>query len=513
MSTSSPRTDETLRNAAAAAILTPKPGPAPRINGPKIFGVRPGSVFLYTIPATGDRPMTFMADDLPAGLRLDKATGQISGRLETRGEYRVTLRAKNAVGEATRAFRIVVGDEIALTPPMGWNSWNCWSATVSQEKVLASAHAMVAKGLRDHGWTYINIDDGWQSVRGGPDHAIQPNAKFPDMKGLADEIHALGLKFGIYSTPWRGTYEGHIGSTGDHEDGAYDWVKAGTHNEFYLIGTNPENWETLRRENYFFGKYSFVRNDVKQWAEWGADYLKYDWEPNDVPHVAEIHEALRATNRDIVLSLSNNAPYEGAADWSRLSNAWRTTGDIRDIWEKVCQIGFVQDRWAPYAKPGHWNDPDMLVVGQVGWGPALHPTALTPDEQYSHVSLWSLLAAPLLIGCDISKMDDVTVGLLTNDEVIEINQDTLGRQATRVWSEDDRPVFAKKLEDGSYAVGLFNRGPAEKIVWTRWRDLGIRGKYRVRDLWRQKDLGVFDERVDFPVPSHGVLLLRLFPET
>src|SRR5580692_2836271 len=186
--------------APTAAILTPPAPKTPRINGPGIFGVRPGSPFLYTIPATGDRPMAFAADGLPVGLKVDGETGRITGVVDAAGEYPVVLRAKNSRGEDAKKFRIVVGDKIALTPPMGWNSWNCWARAVDQDKVLRSARAMVSSGLADHGWTYINIDDTWQGARGGPFHAIQPNEKFPDMKALCDQIHALGLKAGIYST-------------------------------------------------------------------------------------------------------------------------------------------------------------------------------------------------------------------------------------------------------------------------------------------------------------------------
>ena len=210
----------------SARILTPAPAETPRINGARIFGVRPGSEFLFTVAATGARPMTFSAEGLPKGLKLDSRTGRITGRVKKAGEYVVRLKAENALGSNERDLKIVVGDAISLTPPMGWNSWNCWARDVTQEQVLASARAMVEKGLVDHGWTYINIDDGWQGQRGGKYNAIQPNTKFPDMKGLADEIHALGLKIGIYSTPWIGTYAAHVGSYSDRADGVNEWIKS-----------------------------------------------------------------------------------------------------------------------------------------------------------------------------------------------------------------------------------------------------------------------------------------------
>ena len=494
------------------APLTPKVPPTPRINGAKVFGVRPGAPFLYTIPATGERPMTFSAKDLPAGLKLDAATGSITGLLKDKGEHLVILRAKNARGAAERKFRIVVGDQIALTPPLGWNSWNCWGGAVSQEKVLGSARAMVAKGLRDHGWTYINIDDGWQGVRGGPFHAIQPNSKFPDMKALAEEIHLMGLKFGIYSTPWRGTYEGHIGSSCDNADGTYDWIKAGDHNPFMRIGADEKTWNVKRGGNYKYGAVPFFVQDAKQWADWGVDYLKYDWRTVDVEHTDAMRQALAATGRDILYSLSNSAPLKNGADWAKLANAWRTTGDIVDTWKSMSGIGFnQQEKWTEFAGPGHWNDPDMLVVGQVGWGPKLHATRLTADEQYTHLSLWALLSAPLLIGCNLEQMDEFTLGLLTNDEVLDVDQDPLGKQGCRISKEGDLEVFAKPLEDGSWAVGLFNRGESEAPVKVKWADLQRSGKQQVRDLWRQKDLGVFTDGFEAPVPPHGVVLVRIIP--
>ena len=502
------------------APLTPPPAPAPRINGPKVFGVRPGSPFLYTIPATGTPPITFSADNLPSGLTLDPATGRITGTLSQPGNYSVTFGAqnilhstkfriwlrgglvtvsiKNTLGSASRPFRIIVGDQIALTPPMGWNSWNCWAGAVNQDKVLRAAKAMVASGLAQHGWTYVNIDDTWQGVRGGPFNGIQPDPKkFPDMKGLNDAIHGLGLKAGIYSTPWITSYANHIGGSSDNPAGNWTLVTQANGRR------NPQ---------HVVGQYPFATNDAKQWAAWGFDYLKYDWNPNDIPHVQEMADALRASGRDLVFSLSNAAPFGNAADWARLANAWRTTGDIRDTWQSMTRNGFSQNRWAPFSGPGHWNDPDMLVVGRVGWGPSLHATNLTPDEQYTHISLWCLLASPLLLGCDLDQLDPFTLGLLTNDEVLDVDQDSLGKEATTVAGDNiSYSVYAKPLDDGSLAVGIFNRGPDAYTLTVKWSDLGLTGPQLVRDLWRQKDLGAFTDQFSAPVPSHGVVLVRIIP--
>lgn len=498
----------------SAKILTPAAPETPRINGASVFGARPNAPFLFTIPASGKRPMTFSAANLPEGLKLDAETGRITGKVSTAGEYAVALTAKNELGENKKTLRIVIGDKIALTPPMGWSSWNCWGETVSQEKVLSSARAMVEKGLSQYGWSQINIDDGWQGKRGGPLNAIQPNKKFPDMKALGDEIHNLGLKFGIYSGPWRGTYAGYIGTSSDNADGTYDWVEAGHVTEFYKLQT-PNNDPTWI--NWTFGKHSFVKQDAQQWAEWGVDYLKYDWFPNDPKTTREMSEALRATGRDIVFSLSNTGIYDNAPDYVELANLWRTTNDINDSWDSVSRIGFLQDRWAGFTGPGHWSDPDMLVVGKVGWGPNLHPSNLTPDEQYTHISLWCMLSAPMLLGCDIAQMDDFTLSLLTNDEVLAINQDVLGKQATQISNDGDRVVYAKTLSDGSYAVAFFNRGDSETTINLKWGPWGTLAtpdaaeRFTIRDLWRQKDIGVFRETFSTKVSPHGVVLVRLIP--
>jgi alpha-galactosidase len=500
-------------SAEAVEIRTPAESPAPRINGPGVFGVRPQSPFLYTIPATGVRPMEFSVDDLPKGLAVDPATGCITGSLKKTGEFRVVLRAKNAHGISNKPFRIVVGEKISLTPAMGWSSWNCWGESVDQQKVLRSARAMASSGLINHGWTYINIDDTWQGQRTGKEHALQANKKFPDLKGLCDTIHRLGLKAGIYSTPWVAAYSKYPGGSSDNPRGSWTNTMA-----------------TL--ENHRFGKYTFERADAGQWAAWGFDYLKYDWFPNDVPHTAAMSKALRKSGRDIIFSLSNAAPIDHAADWARLANSWRTTSDIWDRWSKcdqfwqygVSEIGFAQDGWSQYAGPGHWNDPDMLVVGRVGFGELfftpsltsdqLHPTNLTPDEQYSHITLWCLLSAPLLLGCDLERLDPFTLNLLSNDEVLALDQDALGKQATRVATSGPVDVYLKVLEDGSKALGFFNRDSSgQTIGFDKLKYLGFVSKQHVRDLWRQQNLRDIDidnnDKLTMTIPPHGVQLYQL----
>jgi len=496
---------ENMPNTDEKYILTPTPGNAPRINSPKVFGARPGNPFLYTIAATGQRPLVFSARKLPPGLALDTKTGQITGKVMQKGTYLVDLKAKNQFGEAAQTLTIKIGDTIALTPPIGWNGWNSWARNIDQEKVIASADAMVKMGLNQHGWTYINIDDAWQGQRGGSFNAIQPNEKFPDFKGMVDYIHSLGLKAGIYSTPMITSYAGYIGGSSNFENGK-------------ITDSIIQNKRAFR----YVGKYQFETNDARQMAAWGIDYLKYDWRI-EVESAARMSAALQQSGRDIFYSISNSAPFANAKDWMRLCNSWRTGPDIRDSWYSLYVSAFTLDKWATYAGPGHWNDPDMMILGNVTTGSPVHPTRLTPDEQYSHVSLFSLLSAPLLIGCPIEQLDGFTLNLLTNDEVIAIDQDPLGKSARLVATEKGVQIWLKTLADGSYALGLFNVGDFGQTPesYFRWGDeqaksftldftkLGLMGKYRLRDVWRQKDLGVFSGKFETNIRHHGVVMLKL----
>lgn len=483
-----------------AYILTPKSGPGPRINGAKVFGVRPGHPLIFTIPATGTRPIKFWADKLPAGVKLDASTGHLSGSISKPGSYQIMLHAKNKVGEAKAAFKIITGETIALTPPMGWNSWNVFAEKVTQDEVFSSAKAMASSGLINHGWTYVNMDDCWQGKRGGPDNAIQSNpVTFPDMAQLSNNVHNLGLKLGIYSSPWAETYGRHVGGSSNNVDGAWESVKVRT----------PYDKKVYP---FAIGKYTFVDKDVKQWATWGIDYLKYDWYPVELPETKQMYDALRASSRDVVYSLSNKTIIGSVGELAKVSNSWRTGDDIRDTWESLKPRLFSQDEWAKYASPGHWNDPDMMILGYLGgWGGhKQHPTHLKADEQYTHMSAWCLMSVPLLLGCDLTKLDDFTLSLLTNDEVIAVNQDPLGKQATVISMQGDAGVMAKDMEDGSKAAGLFNPGDnGTQEVLLKWSDLKISGPYIVRDLWRQKDLGTFTDEFKANVNKHGVVLVSI----
>jgi alpha-galactosidase len=464
---------------AAPPQIAQEESPLPAIHGARIVGSTPGRPFQFLIPATGEKPLSFSATGLPEGLVLDAETGIITGSLKEPGTTKVELEVKNARGTAQRQLTIVGGQhKLALTPPLGWNSWNCWASAVSDAKVRAAADSMTKSGLAAHGFQYINIDDCWEDGRDAQGE-IRSNKKFPDMKALADYVHSKGLKLGIYSSPGPKTCAGYEAS------------------------------------------YKHEAQDARTYAKWGIDYLKYDWcsygeiarNPDRAglmkPYLV-MRKGLDECQRDIVFSLCQYGMgdvWTWGADVG--GNCWRTTGDITDNWGSMSGIGFNQNGHEKFAGPGHWNDPDMLVVGKVGWGPSLHPTKLRPNEQITHISLWCLLSSPLLIGCDMSNMDSFTLAVLTNDEVLGINQDPLGKPAGRVLKSGQTEVWARPLFDGTTAVGLFNRGGQDAKVKVQWSDLKLEGPQPVRDLWQHKDMGEQADGYEASVPSHGVVLIKV----
>ena len=463
-------------------ILTPPAPASPRFNGVPLFGVRPGSPVIYRFPVSGERPMKFTCANLPQGLKLSEADGVLSGKIEKAGDLTFTVVAENAKGKASQEFTLKVGDRmIALTPPMGWNSWNCWALSVSQEKVMSSAQALIDKGLADYGYCYMNIDDGWEAEKRNADGTIAVNDKFPSMKALGDWLHERGLKFGIYSSPGDYTCGGYLGSI-DHE-----------------------------------------LQDAESYNSWGVDYLKYDWCGYGRAHAKErdkgvasyvrpyllMQKFLREQPRDIFYSLCQYG-MANVWEWGRFvdANSWRTTGDITDTWRSMYDIGFrKQAGLAEYAAPGHWNDPDMLIVGKVGWSSNLRDSRLTPDEQYTHITLWTLLASNMLIGCDIAQMDDFTIGLLCNNEVNAINQDILGKQADRVSKDGDIEVWARPLSDGSQAIGIFNVGDEDQQFDIKKFAPNAASAGTIRDLWRQKDLT--PSELVCTIPTHGCKYIKV----
>ncbi len=498
---------KTIPNDGEKYLLTPAPSPMPKINSPKIFGAKPGNPFMYFIAATGEKPMVFKALHLPDGLKLDSLTGNITGVVHKKSVFSVDLVAQNALGSHKQKVFFKISDTISLTPPMGWNGWNSWAREIDQQKVINSSKALLNNRLLDYGWHYINIDDAWQGQRGGEFGGLLANEKFPSFDKMIDTLHQWGLKVGVYSTPWISSYAGFPGGSSNEENGFYS-----------------EDIRQNKRNYRYIGKHRFEEQDARQWAKWGVDYLKYDWRI-EVSSAERMRNALNKVNRDIVYSISNSAPLNNVKDWVRLTNVFRSGPDIRDSWTSVYLSTFKLSDWTPFGGPGHWIDPDMLVIGNVTTGSPMHPTRLTPDEQYSHFSMHCLLAAPLLIGCPMDQLDAFTINLLTNTEVIEVNQDPLGKSASLIKLENNYQIWKKPLEDGSFAIGIFNANPLGNIPheYFRWgdeqplnitldlKDLQINGPVSVRDLWRQEDLVPWEGKKSFLIPHHGVYLFKISP--
>jgi alpha-galactosidase len=365
----------------------------------------------------------------------------------------------------------------AATPPMGWNSWNHFAEKVDDRTIRETADLMVSTGMRDAGYVYVNIDDTWEGKRDAEGH-IHANDKFPDMRALADYVHARGLKLGIYSSPGPKTCAGFEGSYGHEQD------------------------------------------DANTYAAWGIDYLKYDlcsytshlgsapghYDPGKsraamIVAYTLMHNALEKTGRTIVLSMCQYG-WEAVWRWGSAvgGNLWRTSGDIEDKYDSMARIGFAQAGLSSFAGPGHWNDPDMLEIGNGG---------MTNMEYRTHMSLWAMLAAPLLAGNDLSKMTLETKDILLNREVIAIDQDPAGRQGDRVYAESPLEVWTKPLADGSKAVAVFNRWTMTLTLDVPLEKIGFSGTVHARNLWTHEDLPVMHDVWHATVPPHGVVLLRM----
>ena len=373
----------------------------------------------------------------------------------------------------TNAYSLDNG--LARTPPMGWNSWNKFACDVNEQLIREMADAMVTSGMKDAGYVYLVIDDCWQIDRDAHGNILPDPQRFPSgMKALADYVHSRGLKFGLYSDAGTLTCQKRPGSRG----------------------------------------YEF--QDARQYAAWGVDYLKYDWcstgTQNAPASYSIMRDALLKAGRPIVFSIcewGTSKPWLWAKD---VGNLWRTTGDIQDCWDckrdwggmGVVHILDLQDGLESYAGPGHWNDPDMLEVGNEG---------MTITEYRAHFSLWCILAAPLMAGNDLRNMTNEVKEILTNREVIAVDQDSLGMQGRRVKRYGDREVWAKQLADGGRAVVLFNRGPKSQEISVSWTEIGYPQHVaaQVRDLWAHKDLGKLTGKFSAEVPSHGVVMVTVKP--
>ncbi len=352
---------------------------------------------------------------------------------------------------------------LALTPPMGWNSWNKFGCNVSDKLIREMADAMVSSGMQAAGYQYVNIDDCWQVSRDASGTIVADPTRFPaGMKALADYVHSKGLKLGLYTDAGTGTCEKRPGSL-NHEE-----------------------------------------QDAKTYASWGIDYVKIDWCNSEGldPEVqyAKFRDALAHSGRPIVFSICNwgvKTPWR----WGPTTgNLWRTTGDINDTYDRMTLIGFGQNGLEKFASPGHWNDPDMLEVGNGG---------MKRDEYRTHMALWAILAAPLLAGNDLRSMSPETKELLMNSEILAVDQDAKGVQGHRVWQEGPLEIWVKPLADGSQAVGLFNRSESATKMTLDFKSIGAPASAKLRDLLDHKDLGTMQNSYSADVPTHGVVLVKV----
>ena len=455
-----------------------------REDGSRITGHIRATQFFYDITASTGGPAGFtLTGSMHDGSSVRHV--EYAGKLVGDELQLTTRRRPQSPPEEMKAHRAPAGEgalparlpvpllhrvhknDLAKTPPMGWNSWNKFASRVDDAAVRGAADAIARNGMKEAGYLYVNIDDTWQAGRDAQGN-IQTNHKFPDMRALADYVHAKGLKLGIYSSPGPNTCAGYQGSYG-HE-----------------------------------------AQDAQTYASWGIDYLKYDWcgarniyKDEEMRAVYQkMGDALHDSGRKIVYSLCQYGR-DNVWTWGPLvgGNLWRTTGDIRDDWSSMTTIGFGQDRLAQYAAPGHWNDPDMLEIGNGG---------MNPDESKTHMSLWVMLAAPLLAGNDLQQMSPETLSILTNRDVIAMDQDAKGKQGTRISSAGSTEVWMRQLAKGARAIALFNRGEAAAAVSLQWADAGLHHAPRhARDLWSHQDLALTGTGYSTTVPAHGVVLLRV----
>lgn len=481
-------------NSVTNELLTPRPKPEPRINGPLIYGCRPEHPFLYRIPCQGERPISISIKGLPSGLKFDASTGIISGKAPGKGEYEILIQANNSKGKDKRKLKIVVGDKLALTPYMGWNDWYAHYDRVTDKIMRKAADVMIESGMADVGYQYVNIDGCWTNAPKNDDpmhlgplrdeqRNLQTNRYFPDMKGLTDYIHQRGLKAGIYSSP-----------------GPFDCAG-------------------------FAASYQHEEQDARQFAAWGFDFLKYDCcSYGDITGKDPSLEALqkpyqlmgtilKSLDRDIVFNLCQY----GMGDvwkWGAKvgGNSWRTGGDLGFELDKMYDIAIKNSEHRAFSKPGEWNDPDYIQIGWIGNAfkngiPELSP--MPAAMQYSFMSLWCLMASPLIYSGDMDQMDELTLNVLSNPEVIDVDQDSLGEGGMVIQQNDDCFLMVKNLADGSKAVGLFNRSKNATVVVVDWNKLHISGKQSIRDLWRQKELGIYTQKFSTVVPPLGVVMVKI----
>ena len=475
--------------------LTPDESLLPMIHGKSVYGARPGSDILHYVPVTGLEPLNIIVNNLPPGLHFDAGRRIITGNINQRGSYPIVIKAENALGSTIDTCTFRIGDTISYTPPIGWSSWYAHWEYVTEQDMFRAAYALKKTGLHNYGFDYVLIDDGWQDTS----HQISkngliPSRKFNNLPMLIDSLHSMGFKVGIYSSP-------------------------GSHTCVQLPGSL--NHET---------------QDAEYFCSIKADLVKYDWcgyqtvydsllnksgsDPNQlaITPYAVFGSLLQKCNRDIfymVCQYGNNEVWK----WGRSvgGHSWRTTTDIQDNWWSMSNIvGFRQAGLENYSGHNGWNDMDHLRLGYSQPGKFTKKTELTPHEQYTQVSLWALLNSPLMLSLHTDSLDSFTLQLLKNHEILAMHQDALGIQGRRITKNVWQEVWSKPLSNGGLAVGFFNRDDVgEQTISITKQALGLPDeiRFRIKDLWTHQELGFLDQQIQFIVPSHGVRLISLIPET
>ena len=518
-------------------VAAAKTGPAPQFHGAMGVGIHPGTPFIYSLAVSGERPLSFGAKNLPAGLALDPKTGIFTGSLAAAGEYVINVAAKNSAGTAKTEIKIVCGDTLALTPPMGWNSYDAFGDSVVESEVLANA-AWLKEHLQPFGWDTVVVDFRWydrlaDGIRNqNPEgvtidefgRCVPPTNRFPSavngagFKPLADKIHALGLKFGIHimrGIPRRAV-EQNLPIAGSKFTAAQAVLPEGDTNRTCVWNRDMFGVDATTEAGR-----AWYASIARQYADWGVDYIKCDDIANlqrgkfyDAAEIEALSTSLKHSGRSMILSLSPGAtPVNAGPHVKQFANLWRISGDFWDNWPSLDHNFGLFAAWYGDGGPGHWPDGDMIPFGHICQRNCdVHPdrwTRFTRDEQLTLMSLWALAPSPLMLGMNLPDNDDWTAAILSNPEVLAVNQDSLGRAARRMTGPPQVvETWMKELADGSFAVGFFNRSAQPVKVNFPWRNLGFLSAPEVRDLWLRQDLGR-PENFITDLPPHGCTLLRV----
>jgi alpha-galactosidase len=517
-------------NSRPPEIASPLTTARPEIHPPCLVGARVGRPLFWKVPATGARPLSFSSADLPPELSIDSTNGILTGTLSKSGDYLFHVRAKNRAGQDEQALHVVAGDRLALTPPMGWNSYDCFGDNVTESEVLTNAQ-YVAQKLQPFGWDLVVVDYRWYDPEAHDNNAnARTNAaltmdrfgrlvpapnRFPSaangngFRPLADAIHSLGLRFGIHIM--RGVPRLACKSLLPIEGTSFTAADAADPAD--LCPWCPDMFGVRAKSEAGQAYYDSL---LRLYAAWQGGFIKLDdaSSPYHREEIEAVHRAIDQCGRAIILSLSpGETPLNEGAHAAEHANLWRVSGDFWDEWKSLEHEFTLAEQWVSSAAPGHWPDADMLPLGRLSVnGRSVGPqrfSRFTWEEQVTLMSLWAILPSPLMVGAHLPDNGAWTLALLTNPEVLAVNQDGLGVPAARVFQKDNTEVWTRPLTDGSLVVGLFNRGNAEQRISVNWSALGIGGRHLVRDLWLRKGLGRFDQAYACQVRSHGASLLRL----